>query len=99
MFLILFAYNNIPCLRLIEFIYKVYEKNLEFLLNNQFKVLYNKISINLGVFKMKLRFLFVAIMALLVSGCMDSMMAVPEAAVSGVSSVVGGVWSALTSIF
>jgi len=48
---------------------------------------------------MKLRFLFVAMMALLVSGCMDSMMAVPEAAVSGVSSVVGGVWSALTSIF
>jgi len=48
---------------------------------------------------MKLRFLFVAIVALLVSGCMDSMMAVPAAAVSGVSSVVGGIWSAVTSIF
>ena len=48
---------------------------------------------------MKLRFLFVAIMALLVSGCMDSIMEVPAAAVSGVGSVVGGIWSAITSIF
>jgi|TARA_B110000259_G_scaffold180576_1_gene221491 hypothetical protein len=48
---------------------------------------------------MKLRFLFVAIVALLVGGCMDSMMAVPEAAISGVGSVVGGIWSAITSIF
>jgi len=48
---------------------------------------------------MKLRLLFVAMMALLVSGCMDTMMAVPAAAVSGVGSVVGGIWSAVTSIF
>jgi len=48
---------------------------------------------------MKLRFLFVAIMALLVSGCMDSIMEVPTAAVSGVGSVVSGIWSAVTSIF
>ena len=48
---------------------------------------------------MKLRFLFVALMALLVSGCMDNIMAVPAAAVSGVGSVVGGIWSAVTSIF
>ena len=48
---------------------------------------------------MKLRFLFVAMMALLVSGCMDTIMAVPSAAVSGVGSVVGGIWSAVTSIF
>jgi hypothetical protein len=48
---------------------------------------------------MKLRFLFVAIMALLVSGCMDTMMAVPAAAVNGVGSVVGGIWGAITSIF
>tara|TARA_B100000787_G_scaffold158682_1_gene136262 strand:- start:169 stop:315 length:147 start_codon:yes stop_codon:yes gene_type:complete len=48
---------------------------------------------------MKLRFLFIAIMALLVSGCMDNIMAVPAAAVNGVGSVVGGVWSAVTSIF
>ena len=48
---------------------------------------------------MKLRFLFVAIIALLVSGCMDNIMAVPAAAVDGVGAVVGGVWSAVTSIF
>ena len=48
---------------------------------------------------MKLKFLFIAMMALLVSGCMDTMMAVPAAAVSGVGSVVGGIWSAITSIF
>ena len=48
---------------------------------------------------MKLRFLFIAIMALLASGCMDTMMAVPAAAVSGVGSAVGGIWSAVTSIF
>ena len=48
---------------------------------------------------MKLKFLFVALMALLVSGCMDTMMAVPAAAVNGVGSVVGGIWGAVTSIF
>tara|TARA_B100000787_G_C16131477_1_gene267592 strand:- start:728 stop:874 length:147 start_codon:yes stop_codon:yes gene_type:complete len=48
---------------------------------------------------MKLRLLFVSIAALLVSGCMDSAMAIPEAAVNGVSSVVSGVWSTVTSIF
>ena len=48
---------------------------------------------------MKLRLLFVAMMALLVSGCMDTMMAVPAAAVSGVGSVLGGIWGAVTSIF
>ena len=48
---------------------------------------------------MKLRFLFVAMMTLLVSGCMDNMMAVPAAAVSGVGTVVGGIWGAVTSIF
>ena len=48
---------------------------------------------------MKLRFLFIAMMALLVSGCMDTMMAVQAAAVSGVGTIVGGIWSAVTSIF
>jgi len=48
---------------------------------------------------MKLKFLFIAMMALLVSGCMDTMMAVPAAAVSGVGSVVGGIWGAVTNIF
>ena len=48
---------------------------------------------------MKLRFLFIAVLALLVSGCMDTIMAVPAAAVYGVGSVVGGIWGAVTSIF
>ena len=48
---------------------------------------------------MKLRFLFIAVTALLVSGCMDTIAAVPAAAVNGVGTVVGGVWNAVTSIF
>jgi len=48
---------------------------------------------------MKLRFLFISVLALLVSGCMDQIMAVPSAAVDGVSSVVSGIWGAVTSIF
>jgi hypothetical protein len=50
-------------------------------------------------FKMKLRFLFIAVLALFISGCMDTIMAVPAAAVSGVGNVVGGIWGAVTSIF
>ena len=65
----------------------------------QFKVLYNEISKYLRSLKMKLRFLFVAVLALLVSGCMDTIMAVPAAAVDGVGNVVGGIWGAVTSIF
>jgi hypothetical protein len=65
----------------------------------QFKVLYNEISKYLRSLKMKLRFLFVAVLALLVSGCMDTIMAVPAAAVNGVGNVVGGIWGAVTSIF
>jgi hypothetical protein len=68
-------------------------------LDKQFKVLYNKISKYLRSLKMKLRFLFVAVLALLVSGCMDTIMAVPAAAVNGVGNVVGGIWGAVTSIF
>ena len=48
---------------------------------------------------MKLRFLFVAITAVFLSGCMDSIAAVPAAAVDGVSNVVGGIWNTITSIF
>jgi len=48
---------------------------------------------------MKLRFLFVAVLALLVSGCLDTIMAVPAAAASGVGNVVGGIWGAVTNIF
>ena len=48
---------------------------------------------------MKLRFIFVAILAMLISGCMDTIAAVPAAAVNGVSNVVGGILGAVTSIF
>jgi|TARA_B110000008_G_scaffold90234_1_gene92471 hypothetical protein len=48
---------------------------------------------------MKLRFLFIAFIALFLSGCMDTIAAVPAAAVDGVSNVVGGIWGAVTSIF
>ena len=48
---------------------------------------------------MKLRFLFIAVIALLVSGCMETIMAVHAAAVNGVGNVVGGIWGAVTSIF
>ena len=52
-----------------------------------------------GVLKMKLRLLFIAVLALLVSGCVDTFMAVPAAAVNGVGNVVGSIWGAVTSIF
>jgi hypothetical protein len=58
-----------------------------------------KIRIICWSFKMKLRFLFITVLALLVSGCMDTIMAVPAAAVSGVGNAVGGIWGAVTSIF
>jgi hypothetical protein len=48
---------------------------------------------------MKLKFLFIAALAIFVSGCMENVMAVPAAAVDGVSNVVGGIWGAITSIF
>jgi len=48
---------------------------------------------------MKLRFIFVTVLALLVSGCMDTITAVPAAAINGVGNVVGGIWGAITSIF
>ena len=58
-----------------------------------------KIQIFEGVLKMKLRFLFITVLALLVSGCVDTIMAVPAAAVNGVGNVVGSIWGAVTSIF
>ena len=48
---------------------------------------------------MKLRFLFVAVLAIFLSGCMDTIMAVPAAAVDGVSNAVSGIWGTITSIF
>jgi len=48
---------------------------------------------------MKLRFLLIAVLAMLASGCMDTVMAVPAAAVNGVGNVVSGIWGAVTNIF
>ena len=48
---------------------------------------------------MKFKLLFIAVLAMLLSGCMDTIMAVPAAAVDGVGNVVGGIWGAVTSIF
>ena len=48
---------------------------------------------------MKLRFLFIAVSAMLLTGCMETITAVPAAAVNGVGNLVGGIWGAVTSIF
>tara|TARA_B100000767_G_C19428700_1_gene395039 strand:+ start:305 stop:451 length:147 start_codon:yes stop_codon:yes gene_type:complete len=45
---------------------------------------------------MKLRFLFIAIIAVFISGCMDTIMAVPAAAVDVSTNVVSSVWDAIT---
>jgi len=48
---------------------------------------------------MKLKIIFLVAIASLISGCADTIMAVPSAAVSGVTNVVGGAWNAITGIF
>ena len=45
---------------------------------------------------MKLKFLFIALLALLVAGCMDSITAVPKAAIDGTANFIGSVWDAIT---
>jgi|TARA_B100000929_G_scaffold18307_1_gene14220 hypothetical protein len=45
---------------------------------------------------MKFKLLFLGIVALLLSGCMDSVTAVPKAIIDGTASVVGSVWDAIT---
>ena len=45
---------------------------------------------------MKLTFLFIAILALLAAGCMDSITAVPKAAIDGTANFIGTVWDAIT---
>jgi|TARA_B100000929_G_scaffold97358_1_gene76398 hypothetical protein len=45
---------------------------------------------------MKLKLLFLGLVALLLSGCMDSITAVPKAVIDGTASVVGSVWDAIT---
>ena len=45
---------------------------------------------------MKLKFLFIAILALLAAGCMESIVAVPKAIIDGTANVIGSVWDAIT---
>ena len=45
---------------------------------------------------MKLKLLFLGIIALLLSGCMDSITAVPMAIIDGTANVVSSVWDAIT---
>ena len=45
---------------------------------------------------MKLKLLFLGVVALLLSGCMDSITAVPEAIIDGTANVVSSVWDAIT---
>ena len=45
---------------------------------------------------MKLKLLFLGIVALLLSGCMDSITAVPKAVIDGGASIVSSVWDAVT---
>ena len=45
---------------------------------------------------MKLKFLIIALLALLAAGCMDSVTAVPKAAIDGTANFIGSVWDAIT---
>ena len=45
---------------------------------------------------MKLKFLFIAILVLLVAGCMESIVAVPKAAIDGTANFISTVWDAIT---
>jgi hypothetical protein len=45
---------------------------------------------------MKLKFLFIALLAVLAAGCMDSVTAVPKAAIDGTANFVGTIWDAIT---
>jgi hypothetical protein len=45
---------------------------------------------------MKLKFLFIAILALLAAGCMESIVAVPKAAIDGTANFISTVWDAIT---
>ena len=44
---------------------------------------------------MKLKFLFIAILALLATGCAESIIAVPKAVLTGTGNVIGSVVDAL----
>ena len=44
---------------------------------------------------MKLKLLCFGLLALLLSGCMDSITAIPKAAIDGTANVVGSIWDAI----
>jgi len=61
----------------------------------KYKLLYNQVF----YYKestMKLKLLFLGLVALLLSGCMDSITAVPKAVIDGTANVVGSIWDAIT---
>ena len=45
---------------------------------------------------MKIKILFIVLLALLAAGCMDSVTAVPKAAIDGTANFVGSIWDAIT---
>jgi|TARA_B100000929_G_C15227762_1_gene325143 hypothetical protein len=45
---------------------------------------------------MKLKLLCLGLLALLLSGCMDSITAIPKAAIDGTANVVGSIWDAIS---
>ena len=45
---------------------------------------------------MKLKFLFIVILALLATGCAESITAVPKAVIDGTGNVISSVWDAIT---
>tara|TARA_B100000929_G_scaffold58421_1_gene43924 strand:- start:624 stop:773 length:150 start_codon:yes stop_codon:yes gene_type:complete len=45
---------------------------------------------------MKLKLLFLVLVALLLGGCMDSITAVPKTAIDGTANFLGSVWDAIT---
>ena len=45
---------------------------------------------------MKIKLLCIGLLALLLSGCMDSITAIPKAAIDGTANVVGSIWDAIS---
>ena len=61
----------------------------------KYKLLYNQVIITRRVC-MKLKLLCLGLLVLFLSGCMDSITAVPIAAIDGTANFVGSVWDAIT---
>ena len=72
-----------------KFIYILFRCQLKY------KLLYNQVIIIRGVY-MKLKLLCLGLLALFLSGCMDSITAVPKAVIDGGASIVSSVWDAVT---